>query len=70
MTACHATQQHKPCLTPVNELSGVQRRRPAEAPLVRRATRFTSREAPADIAQLIEQATARLRGRTERTEFE
>jgi hypothetical protein len=37
---------------------------------VRRATRFTSREAPADIAQLIEQATARLRGRTERTEFE
>lgn len=57
-------------MTPVNELSGMQRRRPAEAPLVRRATRFTSREAPADIAQLIEQATARLRGRTERTEFE
>lgn len=37
---------------------------------MRRATRFTSREAPSDIAQLVEQATARLGGRTERTEFE
>jgi hypothetical protein len=52
------------------KLAVMQRRRPAEAPLVRRATRFTSREAPSDIANLVEQATARLGGRTERTEFE
>jgi len=44
--------------------------RPTDAPLVRRATRFTSRAPPYEIAAAVEQATARLGGRCERTDFE
>ena len=48
----------------------LQGKRPDTPPLVRRATRFTSRAPPADIAAAVEAAAVVLGGRCERKEFE